>query len=923
MFSVPGRWLKKNMPFALICGYVLTGLATVAAAQTSTGGGVNWNQQMDKWLVESKDLKQEDLPALEAAAASGDLRATYLLYAESELPRFKFSERPAWRQLTAQVQHFAEAGNPVGMHMACIRLLNGHGGLTKDSNAALKWCEKAAAQDIGRSMQTVGDMNLEGLAGLSKNTKTGVSWFERAAAMGDTAAMFKLGIYYRDGLRGLEKNDRQALSWFQKAAAAGDSGSQVSIGVMYLAGAPNLAKDEREAAIWFKKAADLGDVRGMTNLGIVLARPNLGANLDERQAFGWFKKAADLGEATAMFYLGRFYRYGLGGQEKSDLQALNWFQKAAASGSVAAYTNIGSMHGQGLGGLVKDDVQKMAWYQKAADAGDAFGMSLLAIDFRDKNLPLKAVEWAQKSADAGGFSGMEMLAHFYSEGYGRLVKDWSQARLWAQRAVDSGSLYGYSQLADFASSDSEKLRYLQIGAEKGDSVSMIKLADRFRAENGATAQIRNEAARLYSKASTVTNPSAHSATFNDTGERPPTRAKRLIEEMILRGEITDPVLLQELKALGNPAPTLQWSRPTNEVKTEQATLRVRVDDAGGGIGRVELRLNGVAVGLLEPMDAAAREAGAGGTAAGTSGVWEHTLRLPMGEHKLEVWAYNKDNLLNFNKLTGSIRSSYEVPRKPRLFALVVGVDDYKNTNLKLKFAVSDAEAIAKVLEQQRVNTKLYSGGKVTLLTGLANTGKARIESELKALHNGTQVHADDVFVLYVAGHGWFDSEKQSYHMFTSDVLQTSPERLADTTVSGDDLRNLIGNIPAQKKMLVLDTCNSGAFVRQGAQGLIQARNGMADQQITQALRIRTGAAVFAASGSAEDALEGYNGHGVFSYFLLKGLKGDAAPGQNLVRTADLQKYVEDNVPVVAATMRSGKSQVPLVSAMGSFAVSAR
>lgn len=124
-------------------------------------------------------------------------------------------------------------------------------------------------------------------------------------------------------------------------------------------------------------------------------------------------------------------------------------------------------------------------------------------------------------------------------------------------------------------------------------------------------------------------------------------------------------------------------------------------------------------------------------------------------------------------------------------------------------------------------------------------------------------------------------------------------------------------------MLLLDTCNSGAFARQGAQGLINARNGMAGQQITTTLRIRTGAAIFAASGTIEDALEGYSGHGVFSYFLLKGLKGDAAPGQNTLSTSDLQKYVEEYVPVVAEGTKSGKSQVPLVSSQGSFPVAAR
>ena len=161
-------------------------------------------------------------------------------------------------------------------------------------------------------------------------------------------------------------------------------------------------------------------------------------------------------------------------------------------------------------------------------------------------------------------------------------------------------------------------------------------------------------------------------------------------------------------------------------------------------------------------------------------------------------------------------------------------------------------------------------------------------------------------------------------MFTSDVLHLSADRLMKTTIVSEELRELIRNIPAQKKLIALDTCNSGGFAKEGAQNFVKSRDAMGEQQIIDSMKLRTGAAVFAASGSEQVAREGYEGHGVFSYYLLQGLSGAAArPNSTFVSTDDLKIYIEEQLPAAMERKKWGKQAPSISTHQDGFPVAAR
>ena len=113
------------------------------------------------------------------------------------------------------------------------------------------------------------------------------------------------------------------------------------------------------------------------------------------------------------------------------------------------------------------------------------------------------------------------------------------------------------------------------------------------------------------------------------------------------------------------------------------TLEARLVDQGGGIGRAEWRINGITVGVVE------QAAGA----AGQPIALKQAMALDPGENTIEVIAYNGANLVASVPARAKITwTGSEPTAPPRLYVLVVGINDYLDASLKLTYAVPDAKS---------------------------------------------------------------------------------------------------------------------------------------------------------------------------------------------------------------------------------------
>jgi len=339
----------------------------------------------------------------------------------------------------------------------------------------------------------------------------------------------------------------------------------------------------------------------------------------------------------------------------------------------------------------------------------------------------------------------------------------------------------------------------------------------------------------------------------------------------------------------------------SEVGKEDVTVAVKIADAGGGIGDVRLYLNGSAVVLdhgrgvkvVPQQDKAV--------------VRTYTLKLTSGINTVRAIAFNSDNTMQSTDALHRITASFRPRARPSLYALIVGINEYKNPKLTLKYAAADADLFAETL--QRSATGLFDKVTIKRLTKTDETTNERLARELKAVQS---VNPDDLFVFFVASHGTVDEGE--YFLITSNVGSTSTEKLKRDAISQTTLKDLIANIPATKKLILIDTCNAGALgdVLQ----LAMLTRGMSEDTAMKVLSRAVGSTILSASTSLQEAIEGYNNHGLFTYVVTEGLKGKAdADKDGFIKTTELANYVDDEVPALAEKVFK-KAQYPTVSPSG-------
>lgn len=331
-------------------------------------------------------------------------------------------------------------------------------------------------------------------------------------------------------------------------------------------------------------------------------------------------------------------------------------------------------------------------------------------------------------------------------------------------------------------------------------------------------------------------------------------------------------------------------------------LTLRLEEQGGGIGDVRLFLNGSAI-LSDSSRSlkAVRKEGSGAVYR------SYTLKLSPGSNIIRVIAFNADNSMQSNDAVHQVQASFAAILKPTLHALVIGIQEFRNPKFQLKYAVADANLFADTLRKGAGS--LFEQVKVTLLTTREATSRDALVS---ALQRYLAINPDDLFILYIASHGTVDEGE--YFLITSNVGALSTQKLKNDALSQVQLKELVANIPSTKKLIVIDTCNAGQL-GQAMQTALLTR-GMSEDTAMKVLSRAVGSTILSASTSVQEALEGYQGHGLFTWTLVQGLQGKADKGRSgFVKTTDLAAYVEDEVPMLAEKVFK-RAQFPTVSISG-------
>jgi WD40 repeat protein len=358
--------------------------------------------------------------------------------------------------------------------------------------------------------------------------------------------------------------------------------------------------------------------------------------------------------------------------------------------------------------------------------------------------------------------------------------------------------------------------------------------------------------------------------------------------------------LHQLRRIADikPPPAVAIVDTPASVSSDEVVVTLNITDQGGGFGDVRLYRNGSAV-LLEKSGAA--------QAGESSRTLRYTVRLETGANEIRAVAFNADNSMQSNEATVTVTASIEA-RRPSLYAIVVGIQDFKNPKLKLSYPVADATLFAETLRRQ--GAALFQRVDVSLFTSPEETTRERLVQALRGLKD--KVKPEDLFVFFVASHGTTDEGE--YFLITSNVGALSTERLKADALTQADLKELLANVPASKKLIVIDTCNAGALG--DALQVAFLTRGMTDATAMKILSRAVGSTVLSASTSTQEALEGYKGHGLFTWVITEGLAGRADSDKDgFVSTLELATYVDNRVPALAEEIFR-QAQYPVVSPSG-------
>jgi len=327
-------------------------------------------------------------------------------------------------------------------------------------------------------------------------------------------------------------------------------------------------------------------------------------------------------------------------------------------------------------------------------------------------------------------------------------------------------------------------------------------------------------------------------------------------------------------------------------------ISIMLTVGSGGPGKVVVRNGGTTVGVFD-APATAKD--------GDSVTLSEAIPVVNGGNSISVVAYNRLGTVGSEPAQASLNAEVkEAP--PTLYVIAVGVDDYADSRLKLKFSVPDARAVGDILAD--AGKSLFAGvvERRVLDADATATGIAAAFGELAQV-----VKPNDVFVLYFAGHGI--TQNGSYYFLPQNFVYQSPASIESEGIDQGQIQKWMASISAQKSILLFDTCESGTVAE-----LAFATRGIAEETAIDKLNHAIGRSVISASSDTEPALEGYRGHGVFTYAFLEAIANGDANGDGVVDLTELFQYIDTQVPDISKTA-FGLTQTPQVALEGTnFAV---
>lgn len=249
--------------------------------------------------------------------------------------------------------------------------------------------------------------------------------------------------------------------------------------------------------------------------------------------------------------------------------------------------------------------------------------------------------------------------------------------------------------------------------------------------------------------------------------------------------------------------------------------------------------------------------------------------------------------------------------KGERYALIIGIKGYPNfpEDSRLHYSDLDAQKFYEFISS--IAGGEFPSRNIRLLVN-ADATRSTIYREIEWL--GARVGSKDLVYIFFAGHGVVDNSDRAFLM----PYDSDKNLPADKGIRADQFLDEIKTKTTAKQTIVfIDACHAGAAITSGgstrsADNIVTTLRARWDEIYNVRAPISMG--IFSASSNETSWEDDDLKQGLFTYFLIKGLKGEAdLNGDDIVTAGEIRRYLTDKVSAFASDKFHG-SQTPISSA---------
>lgn len=364
----------------------------------------------------------------------------------------------------------------------------------------------------------------------------------------------------------------------------------------------------------------------------------------------------------------------------------------------------------------------------------------------------------------------------------------------------------------------------------------------------------------------------------------------------------------------NLAPKIYLNEPRGAVKFTGGRMNLRV--AGVAVGASAAPVSVKVDSKAATLSAAAQTRGIGiaadeesNSAAGASAKFDaakavaFASEIVVDETTMAVIVEARDAAGNLTRVSVPVRRRTAAVSKSfrgRKFALIVGVSKYKFLDgglNNLAYADADARAVRAFL------LKPEGGGFAQSDVLLLENEAATLDAVRDALtHFITRAAPDDLLFIFFAGHGAPDPyAPQNLYFILHDTKIADMPR---TALPMSEVREALDTqVRAERVVVFIDTCHSAGLSGEKLTATRGVENNLINLYAARLFNERGRAVLTSADVNelSREAERWGGGHGVFTWALLEGLRGEAdANGDQIVTAGELFDFVRDRVRLETA-----------------------